>query len=340
METVDTRLAGLALSWLTTRPQRRGTRKALEEALRPLVEHRLSRGEWKERAGALVDGLLRDGHVVERGRGALELTASGRTRVQRFLGLEALPRSLSWKKLKATHLQALSLGLPTSRPTLTWLTGANGLRAAVLKRQHGVEGKETPTLEEVRDRLLWRQMGVETQERFTIAAVQAHLLGKLLGMGVSTPRRGVEQLAARAAGATRVDAEAVRLAALRAWLLPSSESASVPEAQQEPVPTPREAAAAKPTMASATFAEHVLAAARALPPGGRFGSNKVFISHVWRALQPEWSSREAFNAALLEANRDHHLSLSRADLVSVMNPADVAESEIRSHGASFHFVVV
>jgi hypothetical protein len=93
-------------------------------------------------------------------------------------------------------------------------------------------------------------------------------------------------------------------------------------------------------MASATFAEHVLAAARALPPGGRFGSNKVFISHVWRALQPEWSSREAFNAALLEANRDHHLSLSRADLVSVMNPADVAESEIRSHGASFHFVVV
>ncbi|HZI08706.1 MAG TPA: hypothetical protein VEZ71_32110, partial [Archangium sp.] len=296
------------------------------------VEHRLSRGEWKELAGALVEGLLRDGHVVERGRGALELTAEGKTRVQRFLRLEALPRGLSWKKLKATHLQALSLGLPTSRPTLTWLAGANGLRAAVLKRQHGVPGKETPSVEEVRDRLLWRQMGVETEERFTLAAVQAHLLGKLLEMDVTTPRRGVEQLAARAAGATRVDAEAVRLAALRAWLLPSSEAA--------PVPAPREATAPEPVMTSASFAEHVLAVARAMPPGGRFGSNKVFISHVWRALQPKWSSREAFNAALLEANRDRHLSLSRADLVSVMSPADVAESEIRSHGASFHFVLV
>lgn len=340
MDTVDTRLAGLALSWLTTRPKRRGARKALEEALRPFVEHRLSRGEWKERAEALVDGLLRDGHVVERGRGALELTAVGRTQVQRFLGLEALPRSLSWKKLKATHLQALSLGLPTSRPTLTWLAGANGLRAAVLKRQHGVAAKETPTLEQVRDRLLWRQIGRETDEPFIISKVQAYLLSKLLGMDVSNPRRGVEQLVARAAGTIRVDAEAVRLAALRAWLMPASESAPALEAKRDSVSVPREAAAPGPTVTTASFAEHVLEVARSLPPGGRFGSNKVFISHIWRALQPEWSSREAFNAALLEANRARHLSLTRADLVSVMNPADVAESEIRSHGARFHFVVL
>ena len=340
MDTVDTRLAGLALSWLTTRPQRRGTRKALEEALRPFVEHRLSRGEWKERIAALMDGLLRDGHVVERGRGALELTAEGRMRVLRFLGQEALPKGLTWKKLKATHLQALSLGMTPSRPTLTWLAGANGLRSAVLKRQHGVAGKETPTLEQVRDRLLWRQLGVETVDAFTLSAVQAHLLGKLLEMNVSNPRRGVEQLAARAAGATRVDAEAVRLAALRAWLLPASESAPVPDAGRDVVSAPRAAVPAEPAMTTANFAEHVLAVARALPPEGRFGSNKVFIAYVWRALQPEWSSREAFNAALLEANRARHLSLSRADLVSVMNPVDVAESEIRSHGASFHFVVV
>jgi hypothetical protein len=75
-------------------------------------------------------------------------------------------------------------------------------------------------------------------------------------------------------------------------------------------------------------------------PTGRFGHDKVFISHVWKALQPEWSNRAAFDAALLEANRTHRLSLSRADLVSAMDPADVAESEVRSYGASFHFVVV
>lgn len=340
MDTVDTRLAGLALSWLTTRPKRRGTRKALEDALRPFVEHRFSRGEWKEHVEELVDGLLRDGQVVVRGRGALELTAEGRTRVQHFLGLDAPPRGLTWKKLKATHLQALSLGLPPSRTTLAWLAEASGLRAALLKRQHGVEGKEDPTLDEVRDRLLWRQLGRETDERFSMAAVQAHLLSKLLEMEVNDSRRGVERLAARAAGTIRVDAEAVRLATLRAWLMPASEPAPTRNAGQAPVPVLREATVPGPAMTTATFAEHVLAVARALPPGGRFGRNKVFISHVWRALEPEWSSREAFNVALLEANRTRHLSLRRADLVSVMNPTDVAESEIRSHGARFHFVVV
>jgi hypothetical protein len=87
------------------------------------------------------------------------------------------------------------------------------------------------------------------------------------------------------------------------------------------------------------FAERVLAVARASPTG-RFGRNKVFISHVWNALKPEGGSREAFNARLLEANRARHLALTRADLVSAMDPADVAESEIHASGASFHFVVV
>ncbi|PTL75416.1 hypothetical protein [Vitiosangium sp. GDMCC 1.1324] len=343
MDTVDTRLTGLALSWLTTRPQRRGTRKALEDALRPFVENRFSRAEWKERSEALVAELLRGSQVAERGRDGLELTAEGRKQVLRFLSQDALPRGMTWKKLKATHLQARSLSLPPSRATLTWLAKASGLRAAVLKRRYGVEGKEDPTLEQVRDRLLWRQLGVETDRPFTLSAVQAHLLSKILEMEVSNPRRGVEQLAARAVGATRVDAEVVRIAALRGWLMPSTESTSVANAGRDTVPSSAAAPAAttlSPTSTTEAFAKHVLEVARTVPAGGRFGPNKVFIAHVWRALQPEWSSREAFNAALLEANRARHLSLSRADLVSVMNPSDVAESEVRSHGASFHFVVL
>jgi hypothetical protein len=66
----------------------------------------------------------------------------------------------------------------------------------------------------------------------------------------------------------------------------------------------------------------------------------VFISRIWRVLHPEWSSREAFDTALLEANRTRRLSLSRADLVSAMDPQELAESEVSSYGASFHFVVV
>ncbi|MFP2925839.1 hypothetical protein ACLESO_11590, partial [Pyxidicoccus sp. 3LG] len=104
-------------------------------------------------------------------------------------------------------------------------------------------------------------------------------------------------------------------------------------------PAPPPVRDAGPHDSVASFAERVLAVARGLPTG-RFGDNKVFISHVWKALQPEWTSREAFDVALLEANRARHLSLTRADLVSAMDPRDVAESEVRSYGASFHFVVV
>jgi hypothetical protein len=333
MDTADTRLEGLALSWLTTRLKRPGTRKELEQALAPFVEHRLSGAEWKARFDTLVEALLRDGLAAERGPARLELTAKGRTRALGFLHLETLPRGLTWKKLKATYLLALGLDLQPTKAVRERLAKADGVRAAVLKRQHPVAGADALSLAQMRDRLLWRQLGVETDRPFTLGAVQAHLLGKLLEVETKDPRKAVEQLAARAAGATRADAEAVRLALLRQWALAEPQATPAPPE----APAPERERDAQDSVAS--FAERVLAVARALPTG-RFGHNKVFISHVWKALQPEWSSREAFDVALLEANRARHLSLTRADLVSAMDPRDVAESEVRSYGASFHFVVV
>ncbi len=379
-----------------TRNERRGTRKELEAALRPFVEHRLSRSEWKGEFEALLQALLEGGTVAARARSALELTPAGRTQVLRFLKLEQPPRGLTWRKLKATHLLACSLDLPPSKAVLARMKDADGVRASALQRAHGLDAEEGLTLAQTRDRLLWRQLGVETDRPFTLSAVQAHLLGKLLDSETKDPKRGVEQLAARAAGASRVDSEAVRLSLLRRWAFSEDEAASdttraparakggASETVQTDAPTPSEGASARkvpaatpreaaappepPTAASAhdmameetaspapaptedtvagraphspeAFATHVLNVARALPTG-RFGQNKVFISHVWKALQPEWSNREAFDAALLEANRTRLLSLTRADLVSAMDPRDVAESEVRSFGASFHFVVV
>jgi hypothetical protein len=337
MDTADTRLTGLALSWLTTRADRRGTRNELEGALWPFVEHRLSRAEWKARFDALLAGLLGDGLVTERGRSGLELTAQGRTRALGFLHLESLPRGLTWKKLKATYLLARTLDLSPTKAVLARLSDADGVRAALLKRDHPVTDADAPSLAQMRDRLLWRQLGVETDRPFTLGAVQAHLLGQLLETETKDPRKAVEQLAARAAGATRVDAEAVRLSLLRRWAMPEPGATPATAPTDAPAPTPERDT--EPQDSVASFAERVLAVARALPTG-RFGQNKVFISHVWKALQPEWGSREAFDVALLEANRTRRLSLTRADLVSAMDPRDVAESEVRSYGASFHFVVV
>ncbi|MFY0577536.1 hypothetical protein ACN28S_27335 [Cystobacter fuscus] len=169
----------------------------------------------------------------------MTLSEAGLARGLRLLGTEARPRGLTWKKFKATSLQALGLGLPSSSATLTWLADADGFRAALLQRQFGGGGKPTPTLHQVRDRLLWRQLGVETHRPFTLRAVQAHLLGTLLELDVTDPDHALEQLAARAAGATRVDADAVRLANARAGSWPGNNPRPSPSLLPHPRPRPR-----------------------------------------------------------------------------------------------------
>ncbi len=83
------------------------------------------------------------------------------------------------------------------------------------------------------------------------------------------------------------------------------------------------------------------AAARVCPTG-RFGDNKVFIAHVWRAVQsdPGFATMDlpAFKERLAEANNARLLDLSRADLVQAMDPEDVRESEVHYLNATFHFV--
>jgi hypothetical protein len=79
------------------------------------------------------------------------------------------------------------------------------------------------------------------------------------------------------------------------------------------------------------------AAARATT--GRFGEDKVFVAHVWRAVGSEAGELAAFKQRLLDANRERLLTLVRADLVSTMSPADVAESAIQDGPSEYHFVV-
>jgi hypothetical protein len=106
-------------------------------------------------------------------------------------------------------------------------------------------------------------------------------------------------------------------------------------------PTPEPAAAEEFDLEA--FANTVRAAARHAPTG-RFGDNKVFIGHLWRQLrdQPQIAplGLDGFKAKLLEANRGRLLTLSRADLVQMMDPDDVRESETGHGTAASHFVLI
>ncbi|MFP2964342.1 hypothetical protein ACLEPN_43240, partial [Myxococcus sp. 1LA] len=107
----------------------------------------------------------------------------------------------------------------------------------------------------------------------------------------------------------------------------------------EQVPAPPKATP-RAALTGDAFAVRVLDAARSVTDPDAWLGDKIFINRVWRVLASEFESREQFNAQLLKASQTGKLSLTRADLVSTMDPRDVAESEVRSFGAQFNFISV
>ncbi|HEX5752519.1 MAG TPA: hypothetical protein VFZ09_40310 [Archangium sp.] len=331
------RLGELALTWLLTREEGKGSRSELSRALKPFAEHRWTAGDWNLRLDETLTALETAGLARRTARNGLELTSQGRTHALAWLGVKRLPDGTSWKKLKNTHLLARVLELPPSHGNLDRLGTADGMRAVLVQKQFGGESPGMKSLTQVRDALCWKQLGIDTDKPFTAAAVQAVLLARVLQASrEAEPTQAMRQLAAKSVGAKRSDAESLRLAALRSWLVPGSEPVTAPST----APASRNVLTPAPVREDLqSFAERVHQAAKA-STSGRFGEDKIFISHVWRALQGQVRGldEQAFKNRLVEANRARFLSLSRADLVEAMDPADVADSETRYLGATFHFI--
>ncbi len=334
------RVGELVLVWLLTRAEGKGSRSELSRTLKSFAEHRWSGGEWSTRLDEALVALESGGLVKQTARNGVSLTKEGRAKALESLGVERLPKGLTWKQLRLKYLTARALGLPPTQGNVARLGSASGLRAVLVQKQLGLDGVGTRSLAQVRDLLCWKQLGVETDKPFTLAAVQSFLLGQVLQSSRELkPSQALEQLAARSVGARRTDAESLRLAALQSWLIPTTEPVASPppgpHVLTEPrAPTPRPAEEDLPT-----FAGRVLHAARTSATG-RFGDDRVFISHVWRAMGSPGLDEQSFKNRLVEANQKRLLSLTRADMVELMDPSDVAASEIRHFGATFHFIAL
>ncbi|MCY1083627.1 hypothetical protein [Archangium lansingense] len=327
------RVGELVLVWLLTRAEGKGSRSALSSALKSFASHRWSPGEWSTRLDESLATLESGGLLQQTARKGVSLTKEGRARALEFLGVKQLPKGLSWKKLRLTHLTALALGLPSANAGR--LDKADNLRAVLVEKQLGLEEVGTRKLKDVRDELCWKQLGVETDKPFTLANVQSFLLGKVLQASREVkPSQAMQQLAARSVGARRMDAESLRVAALQSWLIPTSEPTTPARDSEAPAPAPRPAEDGLPA-----FAERVLQTARTSETG-RFGDDRVFISHVWRAMRSHGLDEQSFKNRLVEANQKRLLSLSRADMVELMDPADVQASEIHHLGSTFHFIAL
>jgi hypothetical protein len=305
----------------------------IRKDLEPLLDHRWSGNVLTEVLDRTLIKLTTKGLVArppaksKKAVPAVLLTPEGRQTVLASLNVSQLPAKPkpTWAALKKSLLLARSLGLPA--PGQGFSKG-QGFKAAVLRQKFGLPLGDYPDLKSVKLELTRKLLGMGPKEKISLETVQAAIFGRELGEHrPADPKKVLDRLVSRQVGARRDDEKEVRDAVLRGWI-----SGSVDQPDRRPSASPS---------VLAGFVQKVRAAAEECA-SGRFGDNKVFIIHVWRALQndPDFRGMDlpAFKQRLAEANNARLLDLSRADLVQAMDPDDVRLSEVTYLNAAFHFI--
>jgi hypothetical protein len=296
-------------------------RKPLERYVEAVIPKREFAGLFNERVAALREaGLVEDG--------GFGLTEDGKARLRQTFGTD----TIRWRSAPR-YLNAAALGLdPSDKKVRERLGNADGVAAAVLGSRHELDGATTLTA--AVDQLSWKLLTGESG-KLTLSKARNHLLARELG----APPRGnydktARRLAAKELGAGGTDAAKLGASLTETWLQSATPA-------KEPAPEPAEPEPEPARDGLQDFARRVNETARTVDDG-RWGSSKVYISAVWRALAGdpvvESIGLVEFKRRLCEANREGLVALHRADLVGAMDQRELAESEASYLNATFHFV--
>jgi hypothetical protein len=233
--------------------------------------------------------------------------------------------------LRDRYLIALALGISPADKAAHQAVGTSiGLRPAVLARHFALPGSKAPSESRVMHLLAWKQL--QKAHEIEIPLTEDFKPKSVLKATLLKGQKGdepVKMLAAQVTKAQSNKLQHVRDAVLRHWA-----------AQQPVVSLAVPATEPSTNLNLQNFAGRVRELAQTSSTG-KFGDNKVFLSHVWQRFQSEGGngmSRAEFDRRLVEANQENLLTLSRADLIGAMNPEDVSESEIRLSNSTFHFI--
>jgi hypothetical protein len=335
--TTRSRVGQIVLARLLVAGEKGASGSDLRKALEPLVGHRWAGSALSERITVTLDELVSAGFVrralLVRKTERVYLTDQGQTVVLDSLGLAQLPSKTTWDKLKKTYLAAHALGLPTPRAEAARSFGGDpGFKAALLKAKYDLPLNAYPSLDQAVDALAWTLLGFSAGRKFDLKAVKTALIRRALEdsrplEAKPDPKKEATKLLAKTLGARQAGKDELRVAVLRSWIDEEAEPASL--------------SSLAPVDDLESFARRAVDAARS-SPSGWFGSNKVFIAHVWRVLQDDSmfaaSGLDGFKRRLAEANHARFLDLSRADLVEAMDPEDVRQSEVAYMGTTFHLI--
>lgn len=276
----------------------------------------LSAAEWDD----LIARLRAEGLLAARG---LRLTDAGRARALAALGARELPARTTWPAIVARYLAPQGVGLdPGSK------LDPDALAARMLAKALDLPVGSKATLTGVLVAAVGRELGFAGETDWN--RLRRRVLSRLAKSDeVLTSEQLKKALLATVLDVQGKPTEGLRKRAVRDWLAAGKAPAGPAPERDEPFDLP-------------AFAATVRAAARTCPTG-RFGGNKVFISHLWRHLRDEPSvpalDLAAFKRRLVEASTARLLDLERADQVQAMNPADVRESATEHLSATVHFVL-
>ncbi len=299
------------------------TPKVVREAIGKLCESGLSETRFNEiRDELAAAGLLNKGK-----RNTYTVSDAGREEVLRILGISEMPAKMNWSQVLAKYLLPKATNL--SPEAASKLKSADSLAAFLLKEHYGLDPAVCGTVDKVMEAIVCRKLGYP--EESTLTGLLEAVLNKIVKAKNPLSRAELKkQLPLYKTGLTGspLKVDEIRQQLVREWL----------GRRKSPEPQQSEA------FDLPVFASTVLALARSSPPADRFHENKVFISAVWKASQREPNfprlSLSEFKQQLLEANAKGLLHLSRADMVQVMDPTLVAESETQFLTATFHFVLL
>jgi hypothetical protein len=297
---------------------------AARKSLDPCFLRPPTADEWADAAQQLrAAGLLDPKKLL--------LTVEGRERALAFLGVDELPARVKWQTVQGRYLVPKALGLAPSESTQKKVANADGLAALLLKRKLGLTTGST--LPQVLTAIVCRELGIPGASNWD--EVQLAVLSKMLGSSERLPKETVNKvLPAKLLNAHGNGVAGLRRAVLTEFTDRTKQSAGT---------TSNGDGRGEEHFDLQTFANTVLAAARACPTG-RFGDNKVFINHLCRYLQNEPGfprlALEEFKRRLTEANAARLLVLSRADMAPDLPQDDVRASETSYLNAHFHFVTL
>jgi hypothetical protein len=335
----------LLLARLLVKVKKPLSRKRLQGDVAKAIAPPLSKADADAAAAAALEACVRAQYVelpapaANKNKRATEsgppqLTASGRQALPQLFGVEHVPVVKDWAHGK--QLAALA-GSMKRRGATTKQLDADTLSAWILTHHYGLPAGIKTAAQAV-DRLAWRALGVERDAPFDPSAVQRYLLREIVPensrVNLDAWRR---MLAMRALQGETHDANGLTRALLAQ---PLGSTVSLAQTQPEPVRNDN-SGTQQASLSLGDFARAVTEAATR-PEVARFHDDRAFIGSVWDCMRGHSPvgdmSLEQFKTTLIEAHRARLLHITRADLVSAMDPAEVERSEARYQDSTFHFV--